>query len=886
MYKLQGHSLTKGPWFLPESQSLTLMEKGSTSTITMPMDSAVQIDFNDWLYDEDVPGGDPIVWRVKSISESNNTNTVTIELEHVIKLLEDQQIFGEVTTEDISGGTSCTARQAIEYLLEGNFDWQLGDLEVVNSLPYEFETLSVYDAIETVTDTLEGVYWDYDLTQHPFILNIRLLERNPDCEMREGRNLSTLKRSVSRTGMYTRIYPIGENDLHIPGDYISNNEEIYGRIDKVVTDSTKTTIENLGAWAHGLLMHNSDPDVTITISGLELSESTGEPMDRLRLNRFCRCPLPEYATTIIERITKLVWKDLIKDRESVTVTLANNMKELSEIVKSESNKASGGSGAAGQAKQNYLFQANGEHLLYEVFDENGHLHGVLRMTSESLRVAFENLNESTRSEFRMTSESLRISFENEIRSTRSEFQMTSESLRIHFENEIRSTRSEFQMTSESLRIHFENEISSTRSEMEMTSESLRIHFENEISSARSEFQMTAQSLRISFENEISSTRAAIQVEAGRISQIVEAVGEDGEVTAASIALAINESEGTSEARIDAGHVYIGNEKSTTVIAGKLEASDITADFLSAKIATIPTLRGIAASFSGNVSTTSGVIAYQVYADGNNISNPVMNTRVQGPTSNVYTLQHQTADGTWHDAGTFSRATSLSGAWSGNKFTVTASPQGNTASDTIAMLTQGNGSTSFSVSACHTSAVAANVVATQNLYLTEDTSAKKVYARAGSSSGTAYGGISTQNTYNAGANSVTLSQGSWSNGVKTVTASNGKTETVSIPAVSSTTWTNTTGRTWRADLSIGGTTRYSSTKNFDSYYSDGLHAYYDSGYWSHSNGSVYVPNRDNTGDELWFTYPSHNYGYQTLYYAYDYPGGRGYASAGTHNWWYE
>jgi hypothetical protein len=203
-----------------------------------------------------------------------------------------------------------------------------------------------------------------------------------------------------------------------------------------------------------------------------------------------------------------------------------------------------------------------------------------------------------------------------------------------------------------------------------------------------------------------------------------------------------------------------------------------------------------------------------------------------------------------------------------------------------MLTQGNGSTSFSVSACHTSATAANVVATQNLYLTEDTSAKKVYARAGSSSGTAYGGISTQNTYNAGANSVTLSQGSWSNGAKTVTASNGKTETVSIPAVSSTTWTNTAGRTWRADLSIGGTTRYSSTKNFDSYYSDGLHDYYDSGYWSHSDGSVYVPNRDNTGSELWFTYPSHNYGYQTLYYAYDYPGGRGYSSAGTHNWWYE
>ena len=70
----------------------------------------------------------------------------------------------------------------------------------------------------------------------------------------------------------------------------------------------------------------------------------------------------------------------------------------------------------------------------------------------------------------MTSESLRIAFDNEISSTRSEFQMTSESLRIQFENDIASTRSEFQMTSESLRIAFENEITSTRSEIQQTAD--------------------------------------------------------------------------------------------------------------------------------------------------------------------------------------------------------------------------------------------------------------------------------------------------------------------------------------------------------------------------------------------------------------------------------
>lgn len=54
-------------------------------------------------------------------------------------------------------------------------------------------------------------------------------------------------------------------------------------------------------------------------------------------------------------------------------------------------------------------------------------------------------------------------------------------------------------------------------------------------------------------------------------------------------------------------------------------------------------------------------------------------------SNTYTLQGKSfnSPSQWSDIGTFSRATSLSGAWSGSTFTVTATPQGETESTTIA-----------------------------------------------------------------------------------------------------------------------------------------------------------------------------------------------------------
>lgn len=60
--------------------------------------------------------------------------------------------------------------------------------------------------------------------------------------------------------------------------------------------------------------------------------------------------------------------------------------------------------------------------------------------------------------------------------------------------------------------------------------------------------------------------------------------------------------------------------------------------------------------------------------------------------NTYTLQKKKINSnTWVDVGTFSRATSLSGSWSGAVYTVTASPQGNTNSVTIVQRISGSSS---------------------------------------------------------------------------------------------------------------------------------------------------------------------------------------------------
>jgi hypothetical protein len=148
--------------------------------------------------------------------------------------------------------------------------------------------------------------------------------------------------------MFTRFYPIGKDNKHITGNYVSKNENLYGTVSKVETDQSLDTEAKLRSWARSRLAKHAEPMVTVTISGLELSKATGEALDKFEIGTMCRVPLPEFTTTITERVTKLNWSDKIKDPESVTVTLANALEDVASII-NNLNKTAGAGGSGGRA---------------------------------------------------------------------------------------------------------------------------------------------------------------------------------------------------------------------------------------------------------------------------------------------------------------------------------------------------------------------------------------------------------------------------------------------------------------------------------------------------------------------------------------------------------
>ena len=341
MTMLIGHSLNEGSRFQPYSMALNLEEKESNATINVGPE-APEIKVGDWIRDLEEPGAG-IIWIVKSVTTNVEKNTRTIALEHVIQTLRDVILFGEHTAEDISGRTTCTARQAAEYALQTQSIWQLGAMEETSTQAYSFNGDSIYEALDTICGTLEDVQWEYDLTSMPFTLHIRKQPTDETSEMRMSRNISTMKVTVDKTRMYTRHYPIGEDDLHLTELYTSKNESIWGRVDKVETDQTISSEAELRAWSQRRLNRHCDPLITVTVDGMELSGSTGESLDQIMVGRKCRVPLPEYGTTVSERIIKVSWRDKIADPERITVTMANDVEDVATIINRQNSSTASAS---------------------------------------------------------------------------------------------------------------------------------------------------------------------------------------------------------------------------------------------------------------------------------------------------------------------------------------------------------------------------------------------------------------------------------------------------------------------------------------------------------------------------------------------------------------
>ena len=579
MILLSGHSLTPARKVPVESMSLTLKERESTASLT-PADME-GIGISSWLRDETDPGAG-IVWRVKSIRTVFATRTPTVELEHVINTLRDRLLFGEIKPGTITGNsksTTCTAEQAVRYILRQQSDWVLGSFSYGNvANPYKFDGDSLFDALETVTNSLSNAMWTYDMSVYPFRLNIVQKPTAVESEMRAGRNIRTITRTVDKSGMYTRFYPIGANDKKIAGGYVEKNTDAYGVVSHVETDQTLGTEGELRAWANERLNLHAEPTVTIEVEGFELAAATGESLDRLTLMRICRMPLPEFGTTIQERIVALNYPDKTRQPESVKVTLTNNRQDITKIL-ADAMKKGGRSARASSRK-------DAEDLAW-FEDTNDHV----AMCAKGIIGTDAAGNPNW----------VRLS----------------------------------EIVVDGTGIH--QQVQSVQKDVVIANTKID---QNEYA-----IQMEANK-RIDADK---TMQGRLDVTSNRVGMVVGTKDGKDFIKAAEICVAIND-DGSSSAIIDANKVYIGNQKSTTVINGKCSLSDVTAQYISAQIATLSSLTVSGANVIGDI--------YLRNAGGNqqNVNGAIWDLNLKNNNNGTYTLQRRRFSETdYVDVGTFNTA---------------------------------------------------------------------------------------------------------------------------------------------------------------------------------------------------------------------------------------
>lgn len=340
-------------------------------------------------------------YQVTAVETDIDTNVCTVTMEHAISTLADAVVLklkGDETGAAMGRlGDVCT--QLLEHQTAVTGDgvpyWQFGRDETPEGLVviYTFANDNLLASLTTLSDQIgSDYYWSFDFRTRPWTIN---LVRTPAevCECRLSRNLSTARITTDASAMCTRLYPYGygEDDDRIsladpePEDEeaaaLADDEEAEGKPEYMDADTIDRygvivrtwqndeifDVSTLRRVAEAYIDMHREPAVTVELTAIDLSRITGERIDAFGLGFMCRLPLPDYGSTVDERIMSMKWDDLLGDPFRVGLTLANKAQEASDELADLIKRTSAANLVGGKVKTSkFVGKSSGTGGTYEV----------------------------------------------------------------------------------------------------------------------------------------------------------------------------------------------------------------------------------------------------------------------------------------------------------------------------------------------------------------------------------------------------------------------------------------------------------------------------------------------------------------------------------------
>ena len=325
----------------------------------------------------------------------------TVTLEHGLATLGDDVLPGYTEL----GGTGMTTAAVLQHLLDCQTvkRWVLGECAYTEEMAYSWENENLLTAILSVASPLPGnPVWCFDQSVIPWRLHLRQASEEI-CECRMSRGLEKVTVTYDRQNLCTRLYPLGYGEgadqLNIAGvnggmPYLQADtagEE--GLVTRVWTDTSITEASTLLAAAQRELEASCRPQITVEATGSELVSLTGESLDRLKVGKLCRIPLPGEETPILQRIITAHHPDVMNAPEQVRLTLSTPGQDVSSTLASLSRKTAVGEtysqGAASEYSMLFGDNCDGDHpaVMRFFIDEDAiHVNSVqVRFSREAFR---------------------------------------------------------------------------------------------------------------------------------------------------------------------------------------------------------------------------------------------------------------------------------------------------------------------------------------------------------------------------------------------------------------------------------------------------------------------------------------------------------------------
>ena len=470
----------------------------------------------------------------------------------------------------------------------------------------------------------------------------------------------------------------------------------YGLIEREVSTGSDYTPDEAIRVATEYIRKHKRPKISVEISAQELSSITGESLDSFTIGKLFRLVLPEYNTTVEKNVTKLSFSDVYGKPEVITVTLADEedtaINYLHELDKGGETSTSRGGGGGGRKKQDdkwkeyrtrfemddYHIALISEHLnrANEILQQAG-----MDIDSQTGVLIWHTDNENMAgAKFSVQATAI----ESLVTKTGINSLGTSETLYSKMTQNaegittlVGKTGIESLLTGETLYSKWSQSADAITGIVTKTG----INNLGQNETLYSKWSQSADDITglvaktgINSLGQSETLIGKINVNADKVGMVVGTQNGLHYIKAAEITASINNA-GEGVATIDADKVYIGNSKSTTVINGKVDATDITAQFINAKFANANMVVGgsiDAGSIDVEGTMSSGYVetgnCICDYLNGNDADNIIIDASVSGNTLTLTKSDQSTV--------TFSKATTLTGTWSGGILTVSASPQGN------------------------------------------------------------------------------------------------------------------------------------------------------------------------------------------------------------------